>query len=46
MRSFARGHLGIPQIAYQLGYGDSANFTRAFRRMTGMAPSEYRQKLT
>lgn len=35
------GRLSITQIAYQLGYGDAANFTRAFRREAGMAPSEY-----
>ncbi len=34
--------LGIAQIAGILGYDEAANFTRAFRRKTGMAPSEYR----
>lgn len=36
------GRLNITQIAYQLGYTDVANFTRAFRREAGMAPSAYR----
>lgn len=38
------GRLGITQIAYQLGYGDAANFTRAFRREAGIAPREFRQR--
>ncbi|MES2490325.1 MAG: AraC family transcriptional regulator ligand-binding domain-containing protein [Pseudomonadota bacterium] len=38
------GRLNITQIAYQLGYTDAANFTRAFRREAGMSPNEYRQK--
>ena len=34
----------ITQVAYQLGYQDSANFTRAFRRESGLSPSDYRRK--
>lgn len=36
------GELSITQIAYELGYTDAANFTRAFRRDAGMPPSRYR----
>lgn len=32
----------LTDIAHQLGYSDSAHFSRAFRRWTGMAPSRYR----
>ena len=31
----------ITETAHLLGYRDSANFTRAFRRETGMSPSEF-----
>ena len=32
----------IIDIAYELGYTDPAHFTRAFGRLAGMSPSEYR----
>jgi len=35
--------LSITEIAIQLGYSDSAHFTRAFRRWTCVAPSKYRR---
>ncbi|MEO1818630.1 AraC family transcriptional regulator [Pseudomonas sp.] len=33
----------LDEIAPQLGYGDTASFTRAFRRWFGQAPGEYRK---
>lgn len=32
----------ISQIAYSLGFSDAHNFSNAFRRITGLSPSEYR----
>ncbi|HHQ14630.1 MAG TPA: AraC family transcriptional regulator [Chromatiales bacterium] len=40
---YIREHaLSLSQIAYLLGFSDQSNFSRAFRRWTGMAPREYR----
>jgi len=33
--------VGITQVAYQIGYRDLANFTRAFRRESGRSPTQY-----
>ena len=33
------GELSVLEIAYELGYADPANFTRAFRKQAGCAPS-------
>ncbi|MCC1497827.1 AraC family transcriptional regulator [Alcanivorax sp. 1008] len=34
----------VTDIAYQLGYGDSANFTRAFRRHYQVPPSRFAER--
>lgn len=36
--------LSIDQIAGRVGYTEVANFTRAFRRWTGMTPAAYRKQ--
>jgi AraC-like DNA-binding protein len=35
----------LADIGLELGYGDPANFTRAFRRWTGQMPTSYRRNL-
>lgn len=40
----AEAHLSVKQIAYELGYSGTSNFTRSFRRMTGLTPGEYRRQ--
>lgn len=39
------GVLDLQGIAARLGYTNPANFTRAFRKWTGVAPSAYRARL-
>lgn len=34
----------VIDIAFQLGYADPANFTRAFRHWTGVSPSNFRRR--
>jgi AraC-like DNA-binding protein len=34
----------VNEIGYRLGYGDAANFGRAFKRLTGQSPGQYRRR--
>jgi AraC-like DNA-binding protein len=36
--------LPIAEISASVGYSDPSNFTRAFRRQTGISPQQYRQR--
>ncbi|BFM15490.1 AraC family transcriptional regulator [Maricurvus nonylphenolicus] len=38
------GQLTVADVAECLGYKDTSNFGRAFKRATGLAPGEYRSK--
>jgi AraC-like DNA-binding protein len=48
--ALARGYMGnsalsITEIAYMLGFSDTSNFSRAFRRWTGHSPRAYVSRL-
>ena len=36
--------VAVEQIGREVGYEDAASFRRLFRRLTGMAPGDYRRK--
>jgi AraC family transcriptional regulator len=38
--------LGLAEIALACGFSDQSHFTRAFRRLTGMPPRQYRKQNT
>ncbi|WHS94123.1 helix-turn-helix transcriptional regulator [Sinorhizobium kummerowiae] len=42
IRLICEGVHSMTDIALRLGYSDSAHFTRAFKRWTGVAPSRFR----
>ena len=47
--ALARGYMGnsarsITEIGYMLGFSDTSNFSRAFRRWTGKSPNELRSR--
>lgn len=41
----AEGKHPVSQIAYRLGYTDIANFSRSFKKLNGMSPSAYMEKV-
>ena len=43
-RALASSNEPLKAIAFELGFAEQASFTRAFRRWTGLAPSEYRKR--
>jgi AraC-like DNA-binding protein len=38
----AKAHLGVAEIAYQVGYRSLGTFNKGFKEMTGQTPTEYR----
>ncbi|MBB4184154.1 helix-turn-helix transcriptional regulator [Sinorhizobium terangae] len=42
IRLICEGVHSMTDIAFRVGYSDSAHFTRAFKRWTGVAPSRFR----
>jgi AraC family transcriptional regulator len=43
MKEIAVGQLSLAQIALNAGFSSQASFTRAFFRVTGVTPGEYRR---
>ena len=43
-QALAASDAPLKAIAFDLGFAEQASFTRAFRRWTGQAPSEYRKR--
>jgi AraC-like DNA-binding protein len=43
LRYIGEDRMSIKETTYLLGFSEPANFTRAFRRWTGMSPSSFRQ---
>ncbi len=34
----------VTEVTFLLGFADTSNFTRAFKRWTGVSPTEFRQR--
>lgn len=44
-RMLAYTRMRVQEVGFALGYDDPAYFARAFRRMSGLSPSDYRARL-
>ncbi len=44
MGYISQKHLSISEISYLVGFSDTSNFNRAFRRWTNQAPGKYRME--
>lgn len=40
-----QSHLTISEISYRLGFSHISNFSRAFKRWTGLGPTEFREQM-
>lgn len=43
-RYLSHGNLSIGEIVERSGFGDNSNFSRTFKRLTGLTPSAFREK--
>jgi AraC-like DNA-binding protein len=43
LRDAAKRHLGVAEIAYELGYQSLGPFNKAFKEITGQTPMEFRK---
>jgi AraC family transcriptional regulator len=41
----AKGSMSITEVGFALGFAQTSSFTAAFRRVTGMTPTEYQRSL-
>jgi AraC-like DNA-binding protein len=40
----ADGQENVGAVAYEVGYGSEAAFSRAFKKLVGVPPSEWRER--
>jgi AraC-like DNA-binding protein len=43
LQGLTGSELNVQDVAFLLGYSETAAFSRAFRRWTGQSPAEYRK---
>ncbi len=43
-RALSTTDMTVQEVAYQLGFGSQAHFTKFFRKTTGVTPTEYRKQ--
>jgi AraC-like DNA-binding protein len=41
----AQGDIAGSEVAYLLGFAEQSSFNRAFKRWSGLTPSEYRRRV-
>jgi AraC-like DNA-binding protein len=46
LRYVGNSRMPLKEVCYLVGFSEPSNFTRAFRRWTGKAPSDYRVQVS